>query len=713
MIRTRSHFFYLLLSLVGLGVSSLLAFNLWDSRNRIVSAAIEKTTRNAADAAARIDADLNRFMPLVRALADDLGSEHLLDQNLQQRLRVLLDDNPGLDGIGVAYAPYAYDSKRRLYAPYLIRQGDKITTKQIEDFYDYTDPAIKWYSDPLQHGSSWDEPSWGEASGALMSTYSVPFFRDDGEGRPVVAGVAYISISLDTIGRLIKEIDSGKTGWNLLLSKAGFMIAHPRTRDVTERLNVFTYAEQLKDRVLLTAAKKMTSGQQGFFNFYNPDSGQTHIIFYQPIPVTGWSLGVVRVKDELSFDVTAIRHQIIWLLLSLVITLASLTVVLTARRYQAQPVATLWGRVIILSLLLVSAASAAAWLTFTPFRGNSTQATRILDRNGRDAMLNALQDVRQIQKREAPQFVPTGIYMQTMEFSAPHHLFVTGYIWQKRASGKKRASGQQQISEGVHLPTAISATITEAYRHQEGPIETVGWYFEATLRQNMNYSKYPFANETIRIPIWPKDFNTDIVLIPDLDAYTFLNPTSLPALKRGLQLHGWSIKRSFFTFDTHEFETDFGMAGYHSQEDLPELRFNLEVQRNLLDAMINHIIPIILVAIMLFVVLVTSTKDELEAKRLGFNPSGVMRLGSGLLFVLLISHIQLRNAIQVEQVMFMEYYFFIMYLMIIFTSLHSLLFNLKTVNIPIVDREQSLLFKLLYWPLLFGLQLLVTVLIFY
>lgn len=705
--RTRSHFFYLLVSLVGLGVSCLLAFNLWDSKNQIVSAAIEKTTRDAADAAARIDADLNRFMPLVKALADDLGSERLLDQNLQQRLRVLLDDSPGLEGIGVAYAPYAYDSKRRLYAPYLIRQGDKITAKQIEDFYDYTDPAIKWYSDPLQHGPSWDEPSWGEASEALMSTYSVPFFRDDGEGRSVAAGVAYISFSLDAIGRLIKEIDSGQTGWNLLLSKAGFMIAHPRARDVSERLNVFTYAAKLKDKVLLAAAKKMTSGQQGFFHFYNPDSGQDLVVFYQPIPVTGWSLGVVRVKDELSFDVTAIRHQIIWLLLSLVITLASLAVVLSARRYLTQPVATLWGRVIILSLLLVSAASATAWLTFTPFRGNSTQATKILDRNGRDAMLNDLKDTRLIQHRETPQFVPTGIYLQTMEFSAPHHLFVTGYIWQKHATG------QPQTSEGVHLPTAISATITEAYRHQEGPIETVGWYFEATLRQNMNYSKYPFANETIQIQLWPKDFNTDIVLIPDLDAYTFLNPTSLPALKRGLQLHGWSIKRSFFSFDTHEFETDFGMAGYHRQEDLPELRFNLEIQRNLLDAMINHIIPIVMVAILLFVVLVTSTKDELEAKRLGFNPSGVMRLGSGLLFVLLISHIQLRNAIQVEQVMFMEYYFFIMYLMIIFTALHSLLFNLKTVNIPIVDREQSLLFKLLYWPLLFSLQLLVTVLIFY
>ena len=704
--RPKTHVCCAVLTLIGICVSTILAFNLWHIQHTILSDAIEQTRRDAVNTAAAIEANLIRFMPLINTLVDELESKRSMDRNLPKHLRALLETHPNLRGIGVAYAPFAFDPHHRLYAPYLMRRGDTIKAMQIEDLYDYTDPAIKWYQQAMQHGPGWDEPTWSQANGALISTYSRPFFRTDEAGKTVTAGVVYLSFPLEAIGRLVKGIESGETGWNLLLSRAGFIIAHPNMRDVTGRLNVFDYAKQIKDKVLLAAAKKMTAGQKGVFSFKNPDNGQALAIFYQPIPVTGWSLGVVRVKNEISFDVNVMRHRVIWLILSLIITLASLSMVLSAGQYKTHPIKTLWVRVLILSLLVTSASGTIAGLTVTPFRDNSTNTTKILGRNGRNAMLNELQDTRQRQHRETPLFVPTGLYLQTMEFNAPHHLFVTGYIWQKHPHG-------QRTSEGVHLPAAISAKITEAYRHQEGAIDIVGWHFEATLKQNMNYSKYPFAHETIELQLWPKEFNSDTVLIPDLEAYSFLNPTALPGLRHDLRLNGWSLKRSFFSFETHAFETNFGMKAYQGREDLLELRFNVQAERNLLDAMISHIIPIIIVATLLFVVLVTCTKDEDEAKRLGFNPSGVMRLSSGLLFVLLISHIQLRNAIQVTQIMFMEYYFFIMYLMIIFIVLHSLLFNVKSINIPIVEHEQSLIFKLLYWPTLFTLQLIVTVLIFY
>ncbi len=681
---SRFHLWCLFIGLIGLATASYLAFNLWHVRELTHATAIEQTTNEAVEAAAMINDALLQHMPLIQSLAEDLGSGRLADQKLQSHLRALLTETPGLVGIGVAYAPYVFDPDLRLYAPYLMRTDDKIRELQIEDFYDYTDSDIKWYSEPVTQGPGWAEPAWGEASGAQMATYSVPFFRPDAEGRKVAAGVAYLSYSLDAIGDFLKKIDSGQTGWSLLLSRAGFLIAHPSKREVRERLNVVTYAEQKKDRVLLAAAKKMTSGQQGFFNFENPDTGQALVIFYQPIPVTGWSLGVVRVKDEFRSDVTAIRHQIIWLVLSLVAVLSSLTMLFTTRQYQRAPVATLWGRVVVLSLVLCLAAGTIEWLTYSHLGDNSDLATSIVDRNGMNSMLNTLRDYRHSTQQKSPIFIPTGIYLQTAEFSAPHHLFVTGYFWQKFNSKQR-----QQNLEGVHLPTAISSKFIEAYRHQEGMVETVGWYFEATLRQNMNFTKYPFAHETIRIHLWPKNVNSHIVLIPDLGSYSFLNPTSLPGIKKRLQLHGWSINRSFFSFKTNEYDTDFGIRGFDNQDASPELRFNLEVHRNLLDSMISHIIPIILVAVLLFVVLVTSTKDDAEAKRLGFNPSGVMRLSSGLLFVLLVSHIQLRNSIQVEQVMFMEYYYFIMYLMIIFIALHSLLFNLKTVNIQLVEHSAA------------------------
>ena len=58
--------------------------------------------------------------------------------------------------------------------------------------------------------------------------------------------------------------------------------------------------------------------------------------------------------------------------------------------------------------------------------------------------------------------------------------------------------------------------------------------------------------------------------------------------------------------------------------------------------------------VMLFSVIVTSTKDEDEAKILGFGPSGAMRISSALFFVILLAHIHLRDTLQLQEVAFIE-----------------------------------------------------------
>lgn len=90
-----------------------------------------------------------------------------------------------------------------------------------------------------------------------------------------------------------------------------------------------------------------------------------------------------------------------------------------------------------------------------------------------------------------------------------------------------------------------------------------------------------------------------------------------------------------------------------------------------------------------------------------------MRVTTALFFVALIAHIQLRNALQTQQIVLLEYTYFTVYLALLATTIHSFLFHLKRFNVWIVEHRDSLILKLLCWPVVIGIQLAVTVAMFY
>ena len=190
--------------------------------------------------------------------------------------------------------------------------------------------------------------------------------------------------------------------------------------------------------------------------------------------------------------------------------------------------------------------------------------------------------------------------------------------------------GHSAIPRGVDFPDAIQRQFEEAYRRRRDQVETVGWRFEATLRQVMDLSRYPLDHDNLAIRLLPKDYDRRVILVPDLASYTMINPSAKPGLEETLELSGWSIVGSFFDFKYGNYNTDFGIPDYESEESMPELHFNIELKRNVLNAVIANGIPLIIVVLMLFAIIVKTTDDVDESKLFGFNPSGVMRICSAL-----------------------------------------------------------------------------------
>jgi hypothetical protein len=500
----------------------------------------------------------------------------------------------------------------------------------------------------------------------------------------------------------------GKTGYGVVLSKQGYFLVHPSEAAVRERVSTFQMAETLNDETMREIVENATRGESGFIDYDNLLTGQSSWFFYEPVHESGWSAFVVRITDEILTVGRFFRRRVIWISIYSILGLMGVAVWISSRWYREHPRGALWGLVVLLSVLLMAGSGVIRYLVYFQVLHEGRESVTVLDAAELNAFLSLHRQDLEARGQEPPVYVPTGVSVQTMKFVSPQELFVTGYVWQKFPI--ERSS---DLPLGFTIPNAVNASITEAYRRSDDGIETIGWNVEATLRQDLDISKYPFDHGTVSIRLWSKNFERRLLLVPNLASYTLTNPTSHPGLHEEIVLSGWRISGSFFDYKLFGYGTDFGIPGQLVEEAFPELNFNVSLKRNILNVAIRNLLPIAIVVVMLFSIIVTCTKDENEATLLGFGPSAVMRITSALFFVVLLAHIHLRDTLQIQEVAFIEYIYFNTYLAIILTTIHAFFFSLDRFKFWVVEYEESLVIKLAFWPFWLGLMFVISIAFFY
>jgi hypothetical protein len=117
-----------------------------------------------------------------------------------------------------------------------------------------------------------------------------------------------------------------------------------------------------------------------------------------------------------------------------------------------------------------------------------------------------------------------------------------------------------------------------------------GWYFNVTMRQSFDYSDYPLDSHSACLRIWPKDFISDdiIFLIADFEAYELVTgPDGLQNLPKKF---GLDVDKEFY--------------------------FNLGIRRKFRNTFVINLVPLFVVALLLFALVMTITGDEDHAKTL-------------------------------------------------------------------------------------------------
>ena len=102
------------------------AYSYWKERNRILTEAKNNAKQEVIKAVNEIEGHLSKLQDSATNIANDLTSGTLKKDQLIDRLRKTIEENPEFSAVGSPYLPYKYNPKIRLYGPSYVRQKNEI-----------------------------------------------------------------------------------------------------------------------------------------------------------------------------------------------------------------------------------------------------------------------------------------------------------------------------------------------------------------------------------------------------------------------------------------------------------------------------------------------------------------------------------------------------------------------------------------------------------
>jgi hypothetical protein len=613
-----------------------------------------------------------------------------------------------------------FESGEQVGGSYYSYTKDQVANRQLGDI-------TNWYSVPVREqrpvwfGSVYYSPA---SKTWWAGGYSVPFIID-GE----VAGVVAAELTLEQANKAVFEAeDAGFRGtpidsnFGILVSSSGTMFSHPNLNVVRQRRNIsdFIPAISTPEDIRTLFERAETDADTEIYilsDFERERTGQTLSIFFAPINETGW--WAVLVLDQMAINrsednTSKLKSASTTLFMSLLAFVFGLSLLLL--RVDRGSETRLWMASLIFSML--SAAGIAGLLYYSVNHSGHTNVGEVRLQN---LAITSKAIIRhQGEKDQTPVTIPTGIFIQSAEFSSANDVTVTGFIWQKYNNDLPGwlQRGANDTDPGFILPEAEQVEIEFRYRRPVADGWVYGWYFSAVLRQEFDYTKYPFDQENAWVRLWHSDIGRGVILTPDFISYDTLVPAALPGLElQDFVLEGWDVAATYFSYRHNDYMTNFGIEtnlgsdNFERRRTVPELYFNMAMKRQFLNAFIMNFITITVVAFLLFAVLYTIRTDKVNTDLLGFNVSAVLGFCAALFFVVILAHTSLRESLSAQSLVYLEYYFFVMYAAFLGVSVNAII-AASDIKHPILRFGDNLAARLVYWPLLSFSLLVVTLVIF-
>jgi hypothetical protein len=656
-----------------------------------------------------INSILQEMVSEAGSIADDFTSGKITKDEMAERLKKTLLANHDFFSGTVTYRPYGYDSSKRLHSLYYVKEGDNnLKFIPLGEKEDYTEPTEEWYVTAMKRGAHWSEPYYDGLTQTTMVTYSEAFYENilaKQEQKPL--GIVCIDLTLDEIEKIIKSLDLGAGGFPALLSAKGKYLYHPERELITSGKTIGELGREKNDRNRILLQKKVIRQESGILEHTSLTTEKEAWLVYEPVPLSGWSVHNTFIKDDVPIKVNKLRKLLVKFSAALLVWFLFLVffifTLLKGSRYQW------WGVSIIASFLFLLSIGWVWHLAISYHSEEEEGDIHMVNQARLDNFMKPSQPSSSQSPGEKTIYIPTGILLESMQFVDSGNFVATGYIWQKYYQGM-----HDGLSQEIVISRAESFDLNEIFSRtdEKQKMKLIRWAFKVKMQAHLKNKKYPLEQETLSIRLMHKDLRNDVVLVPDLEAYTVTNPTSCPGLDEDLSLQGWKILKSYFTLRKDKYRTNFGFKQAGDPGNFYSLYFNIDVQRYFLNPFISYLAPLMVVAFLLYAVLALTTSKADLAKKLGVAAARTLGSCAGLFFVVVFAHIGLRGHIDVEVIFYLEYFYLVMYFILLWVSVNAILF-FKYENIKVIHHKENFISKLAYWPALLGILSAITFITFY
>jgi hypothetical protein len=621
-------------------------------------------------------------------------------QSEDELLRSIREESgrfPHILGVTVAFEPGVFQGRDR-FAPFFNNQRKEF--QFVESSYDYTDRQLAtagWYTRAIdQRQARWTEPYYGEAAQAMVVDYVVPL--PGAGGKPV--GVVDYTITLSELAMIAESLSVGEAGYGFIYEPNGVILSHPNSDVILD--NVYELRDG-KNQAILDQMREQSEGIVSYFSTYTFLDSR---FFFRELASTGWKSVLVFAEDDLLGRTAEHKRKAIHIVICASATLI-LLLLLPLSRGKLSP-AGLWGLVAFISLVIVGNILATWYINpRADYSRPNAEQERIVNHSILEKYAAGFDE--ELYKLDQSRYrrVPTGIYIESFELTS-FEVSLIGRLWMKYPRDLYEVAPPAFYMPDVSAlePRGMMSTLVSEVEKEDHILVT--WNFRATLEQRFSYRQYPFDENNIEILVVYPDFSSNILLVPDLDSYVVLNPPLKPGLSRRLNVPSSETLSSYFTFNVIDPRTTFGDESLTRSQ--PALGFNVVVKRIFLSPFIANIIPILIVAAILFIVLFISSRRADE--RSGLTIMNVVQSAAGFMFILVLAHVNERGRIKTPEIAYIELFYFAMYA---FVTLITVVVALMLKDHPsrFFRGEDNLPVKLLYWPILLSTWYGLTLLRFY
>jgi methyl-accepting chemotaxis protein len=222
-------------------------------------------------------------------------------------------------GAGVWYEPYLYSPEIKYFGPDAYRKkGSIVYTQDYSDpQYDY--PNQPWYTigKNLSKPVAWTNPYLDTVSGITMVTATAPFYDDNKR----FIGATTADMDLSSLQKMVSGITVGRQGRAFLLDKEGLYIA-------TEDKERFMKVNILQDgnKSLADLGQSILSGKRDKGEFAG--SSGSNMVYYAPIPETGWILAITIPQQELYQPLNNLMTRLVFVILGAVLVISLLVILI-------------------------------------------------------------------------------------------------------------------------------------------------------------------------------------------------------------------------------------------------------------------------------------------------------------------------------------------------------------------------------------------------